>query len=185
MFDENGYKDIPGYEGLYKINSSGEVLSLKQKIKQLKPQVSNGGYLIIALSDSLGRRRGHTIHRLLYLTFIGQIPDHCEVDHINRVQTDNNLNNLRLITPSQNRYNSKGHKDRQYSKFKGITFDKSRKKWKAHLQVEGVLINIGRYDSEVQAAVNYDLAAIKHHGVYAVTNLIKTADSLEKENAYI
>jgi hypothetical protein len=38
-----------------------------------------------------------------------------------------------------------------YSKYKGVTFDKNRDKWKSSLWVNGKTINLGRFDNETDA----------------------------------
>ena len=42
------------------------------------------------------------VHRLIWETFIGEIPDGYEIDHINTIRTDNRLDNLRLVTHKEN-----------------------------------------------------------------------------------
>lgn len=45
------------------------------------------------------------IHRMVYETFNGEIPQGYEIDHINTVKTDNNLENLRCVTHTENNNN--------------------------------------------------------------------------------
>lgn len=42
------------------------------------------------------------VHRIIWETFNGKIPDNMEVDHINAVKSDNRLENLQLLTPIEN-----------------------------------------------------------------------------------
>ena len=46
-------------------------------------------------------------HRIIWEMHHGAIPRGMEVDHINRVRDDNRIENLRLVTRSQNALNSK------------------------------------------------------------------------------
>jgi hypothetical protein len=59
------------------------------------------GYPRITISRN-NKKTQHTIHRLVIETFKGAIPKHMQVDHINEVKTDNRLENLQLLTPSEN-----------------------------------------------------------------------------------
>lgn len=45
------------------------------------------------------------VHRLIWEAFNGPIPKGMQIDHINRVRTDNQLENLRLVTQTQNNRN--------------------------------------------------------------------------------
>lgn len=45
------------------------------------------------------------IHRMVYETFNGEIPQGYEIDHINTIKTDNSLKNLRCVTHSENMLN--------------------------------------------------------------------------------
>ena len=45
------------------------------------------------------------VHRVVYETFIGVIPDGYEIDHINAIRDDNRLKNLRCVTHKENTNN--------------------------------------------------------------------------------
>ncbi len=49
------------------------------------------------------------VHRLVWITFMGPIPDNLQIDHFNRIKDDNRLSNLRVVTPSENQYNRGGY----------------------------------------------------------------------------
>lgn len=49
------------------------------------------------------------VHRLVWETFNGPIPDGYVIDHRNRDRADNNLDNVRVVTPSENQYNRGGY----------------------------------------------------------------------------
>ena len=64
--------------------------------------LSNAGYLKIAVIDH-GIRKDYIKHRFIFECFHGKINDaKLVVDHINNIKTDNRLENLQLITQSQN-----------------------------------------------------------------------------------
>ena len=60
------WRDITGYEGLYKISSLGRVMSVKRN-KILKPG-NTGKYLIVVLCKN-GVRNTHLVHRLVAFEF--------------------------------------------------------------------------------------------------------------------
>lgn len=72
----------------------------KSKCKQ------NAKYLRVSLVDSFDNvRRSIKVHRLVYMTFIGDIPQGYQIDHIDGDASNNNLENLRCVTPKENSNN--------------------------------------------------------------------------------
>lgn len=51
----------------------------------------------------------YLVHRLIAETFIGEIPPDCEIDHLNRVRDDNRIENIRIVTRSENHRNTFAH----------------------------------------------------------------------------
>lgn len=91
-------------------------------------------------------------------------------DHINGNGVDNRRVNLRYCTRSQNQYNQRQQVRDKSSMFKGVYFCKERGTWAAQIVIKNRRILIGRFASEHNAAVAYDLAAIKYFGEYARIN---------------
>lgn len=71
--------------------------SRRLKIKRTRGAKTNDGYFKTTVGG-----RGYFMHRLVYETFIGKIPDDFVVNHIDGVRTNNNINNLNLMTESEN-----------------------------------------------------------------------------------
>lgn len=49
-----------------------------------------------------GKQHNIYVHRLVYETFIDEIPEGYVIDHINTIRDDNRLSNLRCVTQKQN-----------------------------------------------------------------------------------
>ena len=106
------WKDITGYEGLYQVSNMGRVRSTNRTIelagggkrtlpgKILRPSVQKG-YRRVTLSEK-GIETTFLIHRLVVDTFVGPITDGMEVDHINEDHGDNRAENLRLLSRFDN-----------------------------------------------------------------------------------
>lgn len=93
------------------------------------------------------------------------------VDHINGNKLDNRRSNLRVCTQQQNVHNTRSRKGT--SKFKGVSWDKSRNQWKAVIGYNYRKIQIGRYATELEAATAYNEKARQLHGKYAVLNKVQ------------
>lgn len=61
------------------------------------------------------------------------------------------------------------------SPYKGVSYLKAKKKWRAGIEVNSVAINLGDFMHEEDAALAYNVAARKHFGDIAYQNQIKKA----------
>ena len=113
------------------------------------------------------RGKNYYAHRLVFLMERGYTPKY--VDHINGDKGDNRQCNLRESSNSQNGANS-FLRNNNTSGYKGVTFDKINKKWKASIGVKGKNIPLGRFKVIEEAAEAYDKEALAQFGEYAKTN---------------
>jgi len=96
--------DVIGYESLYKINKNGEVYGVKRN-NILKQKININGYYYIGLHKS-NKLKFYKIHRLIGLHFIPNDDENkTQVDHIDGDRTNNNIENLRWVTSSNNMRN--------------------------------------------------------------------------------
>ena len=120
--------NIPHYEGKYKVNEKADVYSLP-KNRLLKPCKSNKGYMVVKLN-----KKTKYVHQLVAETFIDS--DYklkgLVVDHIDRNPLNNSLDNLRLISKSDNFKNSDHYENRK----KGC-IDLRHNRYRARVTVDG------------------------------------------------
>ena len=112
------FKDIFGYENLYQISNFGRVKSLKRenvfycglrkeylkrsvKEKILNYSKSNRGYLQVCLTKN-GKSKTFLVHRLVAKTFIENVYNKSQVNHIDGNKENNSVNNLEWCTSSEN-----------------------------------------------------------------------------------
>ena len=114
-------------------------------------------------------RRTQTIHmhRLIMGSPIG-----LEIDHKDGNGLNNQRNNLRVCTRSQNQMN-KRKKEGASSIYKGVSFHKREDKWRAVIMINGRAINLGDFASEIEAAKAYDAKAIALFCEFANLNNVK------------
>jgi len=91
----------------YEITTNGLVIShKKQNPKILKPQratQSSKGYQQVRLySPETPKGKLFYIHRIVWESHNGEIPEGFEIDHINNDTTNNSLENLQLLTRREN-----------------------------------------------------------------------------------
>jgi hypothetical protein len=117
------------------------------------------GYRILSIDGE--KYRGA---RLAYFYVNGRWPKG-QMDHKDRVRSNDAWANLRVVTGSRNSINRPGVGK---SKLKGV--DLHRGRWRARLRVDGKLIDLGYYESAISAALAYDIQAFGHYGTYAKLN---------------
>lgn len=91
-------KLIPNYDPVYYADISGNIY---RENKKLSPVNNGTGYFQIKLRSS-GKRLNKYIHRLIWETFVGEIPNGFEINHIDHDKSNNALSNLELVTHSEN-----------------------------------------------------------------------------------
>ena len=87
------------------------------------------------------------------------------VDHISHNTLDNRKENLRLANHAQNQWN-KGLKSTNKSGYTGVSWDKSKNKWRATIQANKKWKQLGRFDNMIDAVEAYQRAAKKLFGSF-------------------
>lgn len=120
------------------------------------------------------------------------IVDDLKSDSLVRFVDGDQLNfrkgNLTIATRAELAQNAKGHKGTT-SIYKGVSWDKSRKKWVANICVNGKIKKLGRFTNEGDAAMAYNAAALKAWGEDCFLNVLNEDNNakthtLEKVASY-
>ena len=159
---EEEWKDVIGYEGIYRISNQGRVMSLwygKTRIRKLSE--NNRGYTFIVLRKNKSYKN-FLIARLLAQHFLPDWDKSLNVDHINGVKTENHVDNLRMVTNAQNLRSFQRKPKGTTSKFRGVCWMKDRKKWRARLVFDRKRRHLGYFDDEEEAARAWDAAVIEN-----------------------
>ncbi|MBE0535092.1 MAG: HNH endonuclease, partial [Phycisphaerae bacterium] len=108
--------------------------------------------------------RSLAMHRLILNAPKGLIVDHMDHDGMN-----NTKRNLRLCTAAENQRHRRAQ-CKGTSRFKGVSWSRSRRKWCAAIMYKFRTYRLGYFDDEIQAATAYDKKARELHGKFACLN---------------
>ena len=155
------FKDIPDYDGLYKISNKGRVLSLwDEKPKILKQSINANGYKVLNLCYHV--QKMHYIHHLVAYVFLGYKTNKNNkfvVDHIDNNKSNNDISNLQIISI---RENCSKDKVGITSTFTGVS--KVNNRYYVAIKINGKSKYIGSFKNEIEAHKHYEKA------VHAINN---------------
>jgi hypothetical protein len=111
---EEIWKDVVGFEGLYKVSNLGNVIGIGKswvcgmydsiivKPESIRKQSTDtGGYKQVWLCKD-GKAKNYLVHRLVAKTFLENPENKKDINHKNGNKTDNGLDNLEWCTRSEN-----------------------------------------------------------------------------------
>lgn len=136
------------------------------KYKWYADKIGSKWYAKRTIIKDCGKRTSMYLHREILGVGVGN------VDHIDGNGLNNRRNNLREATKRQNNMNRRPIKTGT-SRYKGVSFDRRRKKWLAQIKYKGTNFNLGHYEHEKDAAQMYNKKAIELFGEFAYLNEIE------------
>lgn len=105
MNENEIWKDIDGYEGLYQVSNLGRVKSLNynhtNQEKILRQIKTKGGYVIINLCKN-GKSKNFLVHRLVANAFLENLNNLPQVNHIDENKENNVVSNLEFCDAKYN-----------------------------------------------------------------------------------
>jgi hypothetical protein len=128
------------------------------------------------------RRQNNGIMISMHREIIGadNIPDGIEIDHADRDGLNNQRENLRLASKSQQQANIPPYSGCS-SKFKGVCWFTPKGKWRARINYKKKEMHLGYFDSEDEAGIHYDMAALGLFGVFAYLNFPELKEEYSKQ----
>lgn len=118
-------------------------------------------YLIGAIDGKFYRA-----HRLAWLYVHGGMP-HGNIDHINGKTLDNRIENLRECNQQQNNGNQHVLNANNTSGYRGVTWKRDKRKWKAYINRNNRQFHLGYFTTKEAAYEVYKAAAVAHFGEFA------------------
>ena len=134
--------------------------SLDEYLYQFNWSVASSGYLCSRL---VPKGKKEYLHNVVWRWHYGEIPDGYLVDHIDRdITNSRDISNLRLLTPTQNNLN-RVIKTTYTSCYKGVSWDKTKRKWCLDIRNTVFNIRVQRYyETEEEAAFGYNIYMMYH-----------------------
>lgn len=129
-----------------------------EKASKYKWRRMNNGYI--------ANTKAGLLHR-----FLMSPSENMQVDHKNHNILDNMKKNLRLATHADNTRNQR-KREGLASKYKDVYWDMKRRKWVSQIHENNKNIYLGSYEFEAEAAMVYNVEAIKRFGEFALLNKI-------------
>ena len=136
--------------------------SPRQLVGSIVGSLSDKGYLQFQLGKNY-----YKVHRVIYILEHGEIPEGFQVDHIDGNKLNNNIENLRLATNTENCNNKEKRKIPCSSQYKGVSFHKATGKWIAQINIDGKRTTIGLFDNELDASDAYIRKSKEIHGSFS------------------
>ena len=99
-FEKEEWKDVVGYEGLYKVSNTGKLFNIKLNYIQKECKHCKG-YLTVHLRKNKSGK-SFLAHRIVAMAFIDNPNNLDQINHIDGVKTNNNINNLEWCTAYEN-----------------------------------------------------------------------------------
>ena len=175
------WKDVVGYEGLYQVSNLGRIRKIRKKNLYSKnkmcPLISNimtprfvtGGYLSVRLTKDK-KSKGKRVHRAVAEAFIQNPGKKETVNHKDFDKTNNHVSNLEWMTNAENinhafkngRFKSSSIRKRSIkknmpltSKYMGVHYDTKKDRFIAQITYNGVNNYLGTFKKEIDAAIAY------------------------------
>ena len=150
-------------------NRTGEIISYSLVDKEDYEKIKNTKWHLYSWNLNNGYAQGHMNNKLILMHKYLMNDNEDLIDHINNNRLDNRLSNLRKSCDFLNNYNRTKTKNSS-SKYFGVHYDKSRKKYMAQIIKDGKHYSIGRFENEEEAAKARDKKAIELYGDFAKLN---------------
>lgn len=154
-------KKVPLTQGKYALVDDSDFEALTRHDWHVSKQSKGRFYALRSVANGKGKQKAIRMHREIM-----QTPEDMETDHVDGNGLNNQRSNLRVCTKAENNRNVSKRRDNT-SGFKGVSFEKSSKRWAANIMSNGKQIKIGRFPTKESAYAAYCEACVKYHGAFS------------------
>jgi hypothetical protein len=118
------------------------------------------GYKTVGLNG-----KNYKVHRIIWKLVTGNAPAE-QIDHVDLDRANNRWINLREATCCENKQNSRTSASNS-SGVKGVSYNKSERKWEAYIMAERRFVFLGRFKTLEKATSAVADVRVKMHGDFA------------------
>lgn len=119
-----------------------------EKLSEYRWWVNRHGYAYTSMKVGYRQYKNIQMHRFI----LNESNQQVIIDHRNRDKLDNQKGNLNKTDRSFNAMNATQNNSRKLSKYRGVTYHKTQRKWYTQLKFRGHSYNLGSYSKEEDAA---------------------------------
>lgn len=154
MKEKEIWKDIPGYEGLYRVNQWGDIYSLYTN-KKLKWSIHKDGYKIYNLHIN-GKRYLMTAHRAVALAFIPNPNNLPIINHKDEDKQNCYVDNLEWCTIKYNNiYSNNGKRSGEKTAKKVYCYNKDGTLYKIYLSLKEAAKDLNISDTNISTIAQW------------------------------
>ena len=171
------WHDIPEYEGRYKLHENNKIiLSINRQRKPftkiIRGSISPKGYHQFTLRKN-GVANTYNMHQLVAMTFLGYKKNgrNIVVHHKDENRLNNHRDNLEITLSRTNTAVGRALQKRKTSKYTGVSWYKSGKKWVARIKIGHLHVHLGLFDDEYEAHLAYQRALAMHLAGYSIKQI--------------
>jgi len=140
---------IQEMEKKYHIDTETGIIT-KRKTGKIMGYKNPRGYILFYFNNVK-----YYVHRIILTKYLGrEIKEGYHCDHINHNKSDNRISNLRELSNQENTQHQQ-LSSRNTSGFKGVCWQKDRKKWRARITLNKKELHIGYFDTKEEAYSAY------------------------------
>jgi hypothetical protein len=210
IMNQEVWKDIFGYNGLYQVSSLGRIKSLSRTIfdtigrkytlpERIKPTTDGTARIMVMLRKD-GGFKSFTVHRLVAIAFIPNPEKKRCINHKNGIQSDNRVENLEWATHGENNQHAHDNSLINTSKY----FAKKPPQFDVEAGQDQVFVDIVGYEGWYQISnygqvrsvdriviykngtkIAYKRQAIKHHLTKGGYCFVRISKNKKYQNFYI
>jgi hypothetical protein len=163
-------KQIPLTQGLFALVDDADF----EELNQFKWHAHKHGRTVYAMRNvptglARPKQRQLRMHKEIAGTPAGYDTDHVDGNGLN-----NQRHNLRVVPHRLNSFNQQHKAEDCTSQYRGVTWNKQKKSWRARIQADGVSRDLGHFKSEEDAARAYDRAGFERDPEHFTPNFPRT-----------